>query len=640
MKQLFTLIIVLFAIAAGTVSAQLSATITHTNPGCGTSNGSATVNPAGGSNYSYKWSNGQTTSTINNLGVGTYNVTVYATVGGGTITYDTIYSENFSEANPPWTINIPTGSNDPYNNFWLINDSCGGKVSGDSCEGYLNGHKTLYISSYIANVPDADVLGQPVFSGASWETGTGAYGCNYAYYGFYCTTTNMAAQSANISTMNTHNLIVSYGFVGNGYLNTDIGSSYYSINGGTNFVTLDPSLRSTTAACPGANGEGTSGNRYWARRSYDLPQSALNISDFVLRFNWTNDNNAVGNDPSVAIEDIYVIDSTYTPGNGTTDSFVTSVNLVTPGAPALVTSGLAITNPTCAQSNGSVTGLSATGGSTPYASEVWKNSSNTVISSSYGFTNQPAGTYTFTLTDNSGCTVDTTITLVSTGSAPTPLIAADKDSICTNDTVQICVTDTTGNSYTGYAWNTGQSTACITNTNGGDYYLTVTSANGCTATSSHLSIVVLPSPSISTSQSGDTLTCYGSTNRQWYENGVAIPGATDTVYIATTPGIYTVETTSPNGCTAISNSISTAINNILPGVQFEIFPNPVTEGILELKNPSALIGAEYQIFDATGRLVYASKITGQQNEINIADYANGAYMFKIGNVMKKFVKEQ
>jgi hypothetical protein len=170
--------------------------------------------------------------------------------------------------------------------------------------------------------------------------------------------------------------------------------------------------------------------------------------------------------------------------------------------------------------------------------------------------------------------------------------------------------------------------------------LTVTSANGCTATSSHLSIVVLPSPSISTSQSGDTLTCYGSTNRQWYENGVAIPGATDTVYIATTPGIYTVETTSPNGCTAISNSISTAINNILPGVQFEIFPNPVTEGILELKNPSALIGAEYQIFDATGRLVYASKITGQQNEINIADYANGAYMFKIGNVMKKFVKEQ
>ena len=59
------------------VNPKPSINIQKTDATCGQSNGSATANPTGGqSPYSYSWSNGFTTQTINNLSAGTYTVTV------------------------------------------------------------------------------------------------------------------------------------------------------------------------------------------------------------------------------------------------------------------------------------------------------------------------------------------------------------------------------------------------------------------------------------------------------------------------------------------------------------------------------------------------------------------------------------
>jgi hypothetical protein len=54
----------------------LTATPGGSNTTCGLSNGTATVTPAGGSTYSYNWSNGGTSANISNLNAGTYTVTV------------------------------------------------------------------------------------------------------------------------------------------------------------------------------------------------------------------------------------------------------------------------------------------------------------------------------------------------------------------------------------------------------------------------------------------------------------------------------------------------------------------------------------------------------------------------------------
>ena len=54
---------------------------TTTQVSCGLNNGSATANPTGGSGYTYAWSNGGTSQTINNLSAGTYTVTVTSSQG-------------------------------------------------------------------------------------------------------------------------------------------------------------------------------------------------------------------------------------------------------------------------------------------------------------------------------------------------------------------------------------------------------------------------------------------------------------------------------------------------------------------------------------------------------------------------------
>jgi hypothetical protein len=57
---------------------------------------------------------------------------------------------------------------------------------------------------------------------------------------------------------------------------------------------------------------------------------------------------------------------------------------------------------------------------------------------------------------------------------------------------------------------------------------------------------------------------------------------------------------------------------------------------------TGLIGAEAQVFDATGRIVYKSIITNQHALIDIPGLASGVYELRISNasytVSKKLVK--
>jgi hypothetical protein len=133
-------------------------------------------------------------------------------------------------------------------------------------------------------------------------------------------------------------------------------------------------------------------------------------------------------------------------------------------------------NAKCAgQANGAVF-VSVAGGTTPYT-YLWSTGAT-----SANLLNVVAGTYTYTVTDKNGCTTSGS----STVTAPTAVVLTTTK---TNEfqggalgTASVTATGGVG-SYT-YAWSNGATTAAITGLIAGTYNVTVTDANGCTATSS------------------------------------------------------------------------------------------------------------------------------------------------------------
>jgi PKD repeat protein len=116
------------------VTSGINASVNTTNVSCyGANDGIATVNATGGTPpYSYSWSTGQTTQTINNLSPGQYSVTITDNSGcseteiititqpsqlGGSIT---VVDESCGGANGSLTAN-PTGGTAPYTYSWNTN---------------------------------------------------------------------------------------------------------------------------------------------------------------------------------------------------------------------------------------------------------------------------------------------------------------------------------------------------------------------------------------------------------------------------------------------------------------------------------------------------------------------------------------
>lgn len=121
----------------------------------------------------------------------------------------------------------------------------------------------------------------------------------------------------------------------------------------------------------------------------------------------------------------------------------------------------------------------------------------------------------------------------------------------------VALTANTGTGYT-YLWSTGATTDNITATTNGDYTVTVTDGNHCSAVSPVVKVKVGTIPTAGITPPATTLICEGSSlnitatggnTYTWYRNSVVIPGATTATYGAIAEGSYTVDAVSAEGCT-------------------------------------------------------------------------------------------
>lgn len=223
---------------------------------------------------------------------------------------------------------------------------------------------------------------------------------------------------------------------------------------------------------------------------------------------------------------------------------------------AQVTVSTSSTNVTCfGLCNGTATAVGG-GGWAPYT-YLWSNGATTQT-----VTGLCPGTYTVTATDiDLGYAVGTVVI-----SQPSQLgvTAFGTDQICTNAPEGTATAVPYGGTppYT-YQWSNGGTTAIITGLTAGNYSVTVTDANGCTAVAN--ATVVFFNEGVWLMISNTPVTCFGANNGtahisamsgtppyiyQW-SNGGNGPDITNL-----SPGTYSVTVTDQNGC---SNFTSTTI---------------------------------------------------------------------------------
>jgi Secretion system C-terminal sorting domain len=165
--------------------------------------------------------------------------------------------------------------------------------------------------------------------------------------------------------------------------------------------------------------------------------------------------------------------------------------------------------------------------------------------------------------------------------------------------------------------------------------VTVTNGFGCARSSDTSFVVILATPVVSITQSGQTLVASAGSSYQWYLNGQIILGAIASTYTPTMTGNYTVYVENGAGCGAISPPYSFAV-----GLEDEalasglvIFPNP-TDGTATLRfTPNRPGTLTTRLVDLQGRVVWHTELKSQAGpaeiELPMRDLPAGAYFLQL-----------
>ncbi len=339
----------------------------------------------------------------------------------------------YTGPNGAWTQTIGSTEGD-VPNLWYVSCAENGHTSGVCGSGCVPvtttaTGATLHIGSNPSSLGGTD-------PGAAYDAG-GLCGT------LYCVNTDKRAVSPTINCTGKYTITMKFYYIMNGQSGFDFATVWY-FDGTTWSLLASPA---TTILCPGGQGA-------WTHYSVALPASANNNPNVKIGFNWVNNDDGIGSDPSFAVDSV---------------SLTAATGTVTPTPSYTVSTS----SPTCIDTNVHFTNTS-TGSIDSFRWTIPGGTPSTSTTSPVTTSFSVAGTYTVTLTDYHGGTPYTATHVVTVNPTPHPVIHYSG----------VHTLSVTGTGYTGYQWLNGLSpisgatTNTYTSASSGTYYVIVDS-DGC-----------------------------------------------------------------------------------------------------------------------------------------------------------------
>ncbi len=611
----------------------------------GGNNGSVKASPAGGTlPYTYSWApGGATTQTISGMAAGTYTVTVTDANGctvqnQATITEPSsavtvtgvITNVSCSAGNNGAIVATPVGGTPPYTYLWtpggLTASSISGRAAGTYTLKVTDSKGCQVINTFIITQPavlaititktnvncfngsdgtaTANVTGGTLPYSYSWSpiggTGATATGLPIGSYTVTVIDANGCSKTGTVTLIQPSVVLSSITTVPETCDYLDNGSATVHNSGGSPGYTYSWSPGGATTATATGLASGTTytvtvtdskGCATTATANVTQPVPlGINFNPIVPVACFGGNNGAVSATPSGGTPNYIYL---WSPGGAVTNSIsglaagtytltirdnhsclTTSTVVITqPAAPVTVATSSTLT--TCyGAATGSATGT-ASGGTGPYTYNWMPGNISGVTANGLA-----AGTYTVTATDSHGCTGTNTVAV----SQPVQIVPTTSvvNANCGTPSGSASVSVTGGVGPYTYSWSpSGGNAATATGLLAGAYNVTVTDANGCTAT--QVANVNDNSGPSATIFSIVNVSCHGGSDGSasvgvaggtgpftysWIPVGGSAPTAT-----GLSAGTYTVTVVDVNGCQ--SNATTTPSITQPPAIVIGLTTTPV-----------------------------------------------------------------
>jgi len=476
----------------------ISNTKTKTDISCfGGNNGTASIIASGGTApYTYSWNTLpiQTTASINNLGIGTYVVTITDAKNctkndttniiqsqGITITKSRTNVSCFGGSNGSATANI-SGGKIPYSYAWNTSPTQNTLTATNLSAGTY----TLTVTdSFGCSKSDTVIIAQPsVLSMTKVQNNAGCYGSN----------SGSAAISANGGT-------APYNY------------SWNTVPAQTTAAIINLSAGNYVITLTDANGcAKTDSVLITQHTQLNTIKSKKNISCFGGNDGTATITATGGIYPYSYSWNTVLVQTTSVATNLSAGTFIVTItdsfgcvktDTITLNQPAAITSSKTKTDVSCFGGNTGTATINGSGGTQPYT-YGWNTTPAQNTATATGLV---AGTYVVTLTDSLGCTKNDTVAIAQPPILNTVKSKADV-SCFGNNNGSAAINASGGTSPYSYSWNTVpiQTTAAINSLSAGNYIVVLTDAKGCTRQDT---IVITQPGALVTIKSKNDVNCFG-----------------------------------------------------------------------------------------------------------------------------------